>query len=73
MNIYEAENSPKRSIDIRKASGQISASFVYAFPPDIPVIVPGEIISRESIDAVLSYMEDGARIIGLKGWDISII
>ncbi len=73
MNIYEAENSPKRSIDIRKSRGQTSASFVYAFPPDIPIIVPGETISQESIDAVLSYMEDGARIIGLNGWDISII
>ena len=73
MNIYEAVTSGKRRIDIRKACGKTSASFVYAFPPDIPVIVPGETISQESIDAVLSYMEDGARIIGLKGWDISII
>ncbi len=73
MNIYEAENSPKRSMDIRSAQGQICACCVYAFPPDIPILVPGETISRESIDAVLSYMKDGARIIGLKGWDISII
>ncbi|MBO4374580.1 MAG: hypothetical protein J5829_05700 [Lachnospiraceae bacterium] len=73
MNIYEAENCPKRRADIRKAKGQVSASFVYAFPPDIPIIVPGEIIEQESIDAVLAYREDGARIIGLDGWDISII
>ena len=73
MNIYEAENSPERLMDIRKAAGQISASFVYAFPPDIPILLPGETIDEKSIQDVLSYMEDGARIIGLKGWDISII
>ncbi|MCR5651573.1 MAG: hypothetical protein K6F86_10365 [Lachnospiraceae bacterium] len=73
MNIYEAENSPKRRIDLRKAEGQVSASFVYAFPPDIPIIVPGETIDKKSIDSVLSYIEDGARVIGLKGWDIYII
>ena len=73
MNIYEAENSPKRSMDIRKAEGQISGSFVYAFPPDIPILLPGEKIEKKSIEAVLSYIEEGARIIGLKGWDISII
>ena len=73
MNVYEAENCPKRPIDIRKAEGAVSASFVYAFPPDIPVIVPGETIDREKIDTVLSYMEDGVRITGLKGWDIFII
>ena len=73
MNIYEAENSPKRSMDIRKAKGQICGAFVYAFPPDIPVLLPGETIDEESIAAILSYMKDGARITGLKGWDISII
>lgn len=73
MNIYEAENSPKRSMDIRKAEGQTSGSFVYAFPPDIPLLLPGERIDRNTIEAVLSYIEEGARIIGLKGWDISII
>ncbi len=73
MNIYEAENSPKRSMDIRSAEGRVCASFVYAFPPDIPILVPGETITQESIDAVISYRNDGARIIGLKEWDISII
>ncbi len=73
MNIYEAVNCPKRAIDIRKAEGEIAADFVYAFPPDIPVIIPGEIITKESISALLSYKEEGALIIGLKEWDIFII
>ena len=50
MNIYEAENSPKRSMDIRKAEGQTSGSFVYAFPPDIPILLPGEVIDEKSIE-----------------------
>ncbi len=73
MNIYEAVNSPKRSIDIRESEGETAAAFVYAFPPDIPLMVPGEVIKKESIRSVLSFKEDGAVIIGLKGWDIFII
>lgn len=36
-----------RTLNIKEAAGMISASFVLSFPPGIPLLVPGEVISEE--------------------------
>ena len=49
--------------DIRKAEGRISAEFVFAYPPDIPVISPNETITAEVIKYLLSLFESGITVI----------
>ena len=39
-----------------EAAGRISGDFLWAYPPGIPLVVPGEIISRE----LISYIRDSA-------------
>ncbi len=65
MTIYEAINSDKCSIDIKEAVGRIPADFVYAFPPDVPVLIPGEEITKEKIDYILALERQGVRFRGL--------
>lgn len=43
--------------EIDESIGKVSNEFVYAYPPDIPIIIPNEIISREAIE----YIKDGAK------------
>ena len=65
MTIYEAINSDKCRIDIKKAAGRIPADFVYAFPPDVPVLIPGEKITKEKIDYILALESKGVLFRGL--------
>ena len=43
--------------------GKICGEFVYAYPPDIPIIVPGEQISAEIIENISKMLESGINIV----------
>ena len=49
--------------EIEKSVGKVSNEFVYAYPPDIPIIVPNEVISREAIEYIKESIKDGVNII----------
>ena len=66
MTIYEAKTRPYNLIDPKKAAGKISGSFIYAYPPDIPVIIPGERISEEHLGKIKDMSESGIVIKGLE-------
>ncbi len=47
MGIYDAAQEEREWLLPKKAVGRISGGFLYFYPPGIPVLVPGEVISRE--------------------------
>ena len=49
--------------EIEESIGKVSNEFVYAYPPDIPIIVPNEIISREAIEYIKESVKNGVNII----------
>ena len=46
------------------AVGRISAEYAYLYPPGSPLIVPGERISRETVNLLLQYQAAGFSIEG---------
>jgi arginine decarboxylase len=48
----DAFYSPKKSILLEDATGEISAEMIMAYPPGIPVICPGEKITKDIIEYV---------------------
>ena len=48
MKIYDAVVSEKEMCGWHDSCGRIAAEYCYAYPPDIPIIVPGEIIKKET-------------------------
>ena len=42
-----------REINLSEASGKVSADFVVPYPPGIPVLIPGEIITKD----IINYIE----------------
>ena len=44
-----------RLIDIRNAVNEISAEYIWSYPPGIPLLVPGEVINDEIIDYIINY------------------
>ena len=45
--------------------GRISADYVMAYPPGVPIIVPGEVYSPEIIEFVNKGLRNGLNIIGI--------
>ncbi|HCX64345.1 MAG TPA: hypothetical protein DHN33_03945 [Eubacteriaceae bacterium] len=72
MPIWEAVFQPTEVLPPDQAIGKIAGEFVMAYPPGLPIIVPGEEISQE-LGRCLKHM-DQSRWIGLdQGGRISVI
>lgn len=59
-------SSEKRFVKIGKSTGKISASLIMLYPPGIPLVTPGEIISEEIADKIMESLGEGLNVIGLK-------
>ena len=66
MTIYEAWESEKEGVFLEDCEGRVGGEFVYLYPPGIPILVPGERITREVLDVVLRYRGLGLSVQGLK-------
>ena len=46
--------------------GRISAKMVYVYPPGIPILCPGEIISENVVNIISKAIDNGLEVVGLK-------
>ncbi len=60
----DAFYAEKESLPLRETSGRISGEFVMCYPPGIPILAPGEIISREIIEYIVYAKEKGCSLTG---------
>ena len=68
MTITQAMEAPVKKYALTESIGQISAEFVYLYPPGIPLLVPGELITGQFVRNVRRYMEKGLNIQGLSDY-----
>ncbi|NLW70354.1 MAG: hypothetical protein GX061_04655 [Eubacteriaceae bacterium] len=54
MKISQAALTHNEKVKLQDSPGRISADFIGTYPPGAPVIVPGEIITREIADFIAS-------------------
>lgn len=57
MEISETIGKEKSAISIGDSAGKICGQFVYAYPPGIPILSPGEVIDKDII-STMKYMTD---------------
>ncbi|WP_223066427.1 aminotransferase class I/II-fold pyridoxal phosphate-dependent enzyme [Paenibacillus caui] len=51
-------------IPFRESAGRIIAEFIYVYPPGIPILLPGEVITQENIDYIVDHVEVGLPVKG---------
>ncbi len=66
MTIYEALSLPGTALPLMEAEGRVSGAYVYAFPPDIPLLIPGDIITRSQIRRITAMESSGIQIHGMQ-------
>lgn len=60
----EAFFSPSKQVAIAQAIDQISAELICPYPPGIPLIMPGEVITQESVETLQAISASGGFISG---------
>jgi arginine decarboxylase len=58
----EAFFSPNETVGADAAIGRVSAELIAPYPPGVPVLAPGELITREALQALREVHADGGRI-----------
>lgn len=61
----EAQEREKAEVCLRDAAGRTAGSYVYLYPPGIPLLVPGEEIHEKAVRQIETYQELGFEVHGL--------
>ena len=56
----------KKKVLLKESMGQVSGEYIIPYPPGIPLIIPGERITSEVIEYIISMIDDGKEILGIK-------
>lgn len=73
MTPKEAFYADTKTIDIKNSKGCISAESVMSYPPGIPVVAPGELITDEIINYITYAKEKGSMLTGTQDESVEYI
>ena len=62
MSASQAAKSDAEYLPLSDCVGKVSAEYLKAYPPDIPLLIPGEVISKKLIDHLVQYESHGIRV-----------
>jgi lysine decarboxylase len=51
-------------VSLTESMGEVSTEFVMCYPPGIPILAPGELITREVLDYILYARDKGSLMMG---------
>ena len=64
MSISRAMDAPSQPCLLEESAGKIAAEFVYLYPPGIPILSPGEVITKEIVDYIFYAKAKGCSMQG---------
>lgn len=65
MKISDAWGQKLKHIPLKDAAGTVSGGFITVYPPGVPMIVPGELISEEAVELIRKNREIGLTVEGI--------
>ena len=60
----DAFYNEKVQLPIEETVGKVCAEFVMCYPPGIPILAPGELVTKDSLDYILYAKKKGATLLG---------
>lgn len=71
MSPQDAFYADKLSLPLEQCAGQICTEFVMSYPPGIPILAPGELVTDELIAYIRYAREKGCTLTGPESMDVS--
>ena len=56
MSPRDAFFAPSRPLPLQECAGEVSAEMVTPYPPGIPVLVPGQLITDDIVEYLIRYL-----------------
>ena len=62
----EAFYAEKCSLPLRETEGKVCSEFVMCYPPGIPILAPGEMVTQEIVEYILYARDKGCSMQGME-------
>ena len=72
-NTSKAFYAEKRTLPIEESVGRICSEFIMTYPPGIPILAPGELITKEILEYIAYAREKGALLTGTQDMTLQTI
>ena len=69
----EAFYAPKESVPLAKSAGRVACEFVMCYPPGIPILAAGEMITADIVEYIKYAKSKGCQITGTQDLSVSRI
>ena len=69
----DAFYSEKQSLPLKECKDMVCAEFVMCYPPGIPILAPGELITQEILDYIVYAKEKGCSLTGPEDMEINCL
>ncbi|CDZ75174.1 Orn/Lys/Arg decarboxylase family protein [Peptoniphilus sp. ING2-D1G] len=60
-------------VDLKNSIGRISGDFIYAYPPGTPIIVPGELFTKDVVETVEECLSAGLDVSGIEENQVEVL
>lgn len=72
-SVCDAKQQRSEDVILENAVGRVSAKYLYLYPPEIPLLVPGEIIADKLLEQIEIFRKQGLNLKGLEDNRISVL
>jgi arginine/lysine/ornithine decarboxylase len=62
----------RRTFPLAEAAGRVAARAITPYPPGVPLVLPGEVISAEAVRVIRVLLADGGVVRGLVAGDSDV-
>ncbi|MCC0719807.1 MULTISPECIES: aminotransferase class I/II-fold pyridoxal phosphate-dependent enzyme [unclassified Clostridioides] len=73
LNPREAFYASKESVEIKSCIGRICGESIMAYPPGIPIVTPGELITKEIMEYIVFLKESNAYLTDMQDKNLDTI
>lgn len=63
---YLTSQKKQESIYFEEAVNRISAQYITVYPPGIPIIIPGEVLTEDIFNEINDYIKNDIKVLGLE-------
>ena len=60
LPVFKAMDGEQETVLLEKSCGRVCGEFAYIYPPGIPLLAPGERITKEILETLSDYIKKGA-------------
>lgn len=63
--LTQAWDMDNKKVSLQESIGQTIAEFINLYPPGVPILVPGEVMTKETADLLEKYLQQGLIVQGV--------